>query len=73
MISAQAGQVLRDPGVVVRGERLRVCSRNSFAYEYVSLGKAPINTTRGPLAGPLQGDYESNSLNVIGFTVSHRF
>jgi long-chain fatty acid transport protein len=47
--------------------------RLGFAYEYVSLGKAEINTTRGPLAGTLQGDYESNSLNVIGFTVSHKF
>jgi long-chain fatty acid transport protein len=45
----------------------------SFAYEYVSLGSAPINTTRGPLAGTLQGDYSTNTLNVIGFTVSHRF
>lgn len=44
-----------------------------FAYEYASLGNAPINTTRGPLAGTLQGDYSANSLNVIGFTVSHRF
>jgi hypothetical protein len=34
---------------------------------------APINRTRGPLAGTLQGHYSTNSLNVIGFTVSHRF
>ena len=47
--------------------------RLSFAYEYVDLGSAPINTTRGPLAGTLQGDYSANSLNVIGFTVAHRF
>jgi len=47
--------------------------RLSFAYEYVNLGSAPINNTRGPLAGTLQGDYSSNSLNVIGFTVAHRF
>ena len=47
--------------------------RLSFAYEYVDLGSAPINTTRGPLAGTLQGDSSTNSLNVIGFTVAHRF
>ncbi|HSQ01468.1 MAG TPA: outer membrane protein transport protein [Candidatus Dormibacteraeota bacterium] len=47
--------------------------RLSFAYEYASLGSAPINTTRDPLAGTLQGDYSANSLNVIGFTVAHRF
>jgi len=47
--------------------------RLSFAYEYVSLGNAPINTTRGTLAGTLEGDYAANSLNVISFTVAHRF
>jgi long-chain fatty acid transport protein len=47
--------------------------RLSFAYEFASLGSAPINTTRGPLAGTLQGDYSTNSLNVFGFTVAHRF
>ncbi len=45
----------------------------SFAYEYASLGSAPIKTTRGPLAGTVQGDYSANSLNVIGFTVAHNF
>lgn len=44
-----------------------------FAYEYASLGDAPINTTRGDLTGTLQGDYQANSLNVIGLTVNHRF
>ena len=47
--------------------------RISFAYQYANLGSAPIDTTRGPLAGTLQGDYDSNSLNVIGFTVARRF
>ena len=47
--------------------------RLSFGYEYASLGSAPINTTRGALAGTLQGDYQANSLNVIGCTVAHRF
>ncbi|MEO8752090.1 MAG: outer membrane protein transport protein [Casimicrobiaceae bacterium] len=44
-----------------------------FAYEYASLGSAPVNTTRGPLSGTLQGDYSANTLNVLEFTVSHRF
>jgi long-chain fatty acid transport protein len=44
-----------------------------FAYEYASLGSAPINTTRSALAGTVQGDYSTNSLNVIQFTVNHRF
>jgi len=44
-----------------------------FAYEYASLGSAPINTTRSALSGTLQGDYSTNSLNVIQFTVNHRF
>lgn len=47
--------------------------RLTFAYEYVRLGSAAIDTTRGPLAGTLQGDYQTNSLNVFGFTVAHRF
>lgn len=45
----------------------------SFAYEYVNLGDAAIDSTRGPLAGTLQGDYDANSLNVFGFTIAHRF
>lgn len=44
-----------------------------FAYEYANLGSAPINTTRSPLTGTLQGDYATNTLNVLEFTVSHRF
>jgi len=44
-----------------------------LAYEYASLGSAPIDTTRNQRAGTLQGDYSTNSLNVISLTVSHRF
>ena len=44
----------------------------TFAYEYASLGSAPINQTRGPLTGTLQGDYQTNSLNVFEVTVNHR-
>jgi long-chain fatty acid transport protein len=44
-----------------------------FAYEYAHLGSAPLDTTRDELTGTLEGDYSTNSLNVIGLTVSHRF
>jgi long-chain fatty acid transport protein len=44
----------------------------TFAYEYAHLGSNPINQTRGPLAGTLQGDYQTNSLNVFEVTVNHR-
>lgn len=47
--------------------------RLGLAYEYVDLGSAPIDTTRGPLAGTLQGDYGTNSLNVVGLTLAYRF
>lgn len=47
--------------------------RLSLAYQYLSLGSAPIDATRGPLAGTLQGDYDANSVNVIGLTVARRF
>lgn len=47
--------------------------RVSFAYQYVNLGNGRIDTTRGPLAGTLQGDYEAYSVNVLGFTVARRF
>lgn len=47
--------------------------RLGFAYQYVSLGNAPIDTTRGPLAGTLQGDYDANAVNILGFTVARRF
>ena len=43
------------------------------AYEYASLGSAPINTTRGALSGTLQGDYQINSLNVFALPVTHNF
>ena len=44
----------------------------TFAYEYANLGRANLDLTRGPLAGTLQGDYQTNSLNVFEVTVSHR-
>jgi long-chain fatty acid transport protein len=47
--------------------------RLGLAYEYVSLGSAPIDTTRGPLAGTLQGDYGPNALSVVGLTLAYRF
>ena len=47
--------------------------RLGLAYEYVNLGSAPIETTRGPLAGTLQGEYDTNMLNVVGLTIAYRF
>ena len=47
--------------------------RLGLAYEFVDLGSAPIDTTRGPLAGTLQGDYGTNMLNVVGLTIAYRF
>lgn len=47
--------------------------RLGLAYEYVNLGSAPIDTTRGPLAGTLQGKYDTNMLNVVGLTIAYRF
>lgn len=42
-----------------------------FAYEYANLGSASVDTTRR--TGTLQGDYQSNSLNVFNLTVLRRF
>ena len=41
------------------------------SYEYASLGGANIDVTRP--AGRVQGDYQTNSLNVFSFTVIRRF
>lgn len=41
------------------------------AYEYASLGSAAIDSTRP--SGTVQGDYQTNSLNVFNFTVIRRF
>ena len=41
------------------------------AYEYADLGSANIDRTRP--SGTVQGDYETNSLNVFNLTVARRF
>ena len=41
------------------------------AYEYASLGGANLDITRA--SGTVQGDYQTNSLNVFNFTVIRRF
>ena len=41
------------------------------SYEYASLGGANIDVTRP--AGRVQGDYQTNSLNVFSLTVIRRF
>jgi len=43
-----------------------------MAYEFLYLGSAPINRS-GPIAGTLVGDYSTNMINFVNFTVSYRF
>ena len=43
----------------------------SAAYEYAALGSAPVNVQRP--SGTVEGDYQTNSLNVFNFTVARRF
>jgi long-chain fatty acid transport protein len=42
-----------------------------FAYEYANLGGADISVTRS--SGTVEGDYQTNSLNVFNLTVLRRF
>ncbi len=43
------------------------------AYTLIDAGSAPVNQSRGPLAGTLVGDYSPNLLHAIGFNLSWRF
>ena len=40
------------------------------AYEYLNLGNADINRSRGPLAGTLQGDYSTNEVHFFNVTLN---
>lgn len=42
------------------------------AYEYLNLGSADINRSRGPLAGTLQGDYSTNEVHFFNVTLNWR-
>ena len=40
------------------------------AYEYLNLGKADLDRSRGPLAGTLQGDYSTNEVHFFNVTLN---
>ena len=40
------------------------------AYEYLNLGNADLNRSRGPLAGTLQGDYSTNEVHALNVTIN---
>lgn len=44
-----------------------------FAYTFLDAGNAPINQTRGPLAGTVSGEYSSNYVHIVGISVNYRF
>ena len=43
------------------------------AYEFIDLGTSPVNLSRGPLAGVLQGKYDTNSAHVVSLTLEWRY
>ena len=43
------------------------------AYEYLDAGDAKIDQNRGPLAGELKGDYESNRIHFLAANIIWRF
>jgi long-chain fatty acid transport protein len=44
-----------------------------LGYEYIDLGKAELDSTRGPLSGTLEGEYETNAIHVINLTFIYTF
>jgi long-chain fatty acid transport protein len=44
-----------------------------LAYTFLDAGSAPVNETRGPLSGTIQGDYSSNYYNVVALYIGMRF
>jgi long-chain fatty acid transport protein len=44
-----------------------------FGYEYVDLCRAPLDVSRGPLAGRLEGDYERNAIHILLLNSTIRF
>jgi long-chain fatty acid transport protein len=43
------------------------------AYEYMNAGDADLDRERGPLAGRIQGDYQSNDFHFFNVNFSWRF
>jgi hypothetical protein len=44
-----------------------------LAYTFLYAGSAPVNETRGPLSGTIQGDYSSNYYNIVALYLGMRF
>jgi long-chain fatty acid transport protein len=44
-----------------------------FAYEYLDAGDAKIDQFRGPLAGRLVGEYDTNEIHIIAVNLSWKF
>ena len=44
-----------------------------FAYEYLDAGKAEIDQFRGPLAGRLEGEYDTNEIHFFAINMSWKF
>jgi long-chain fatty acid transport protein len=44
-----------------------------FAYEYLDAGKAEIDQFRGPLAGRLEGEYDTNEIHFFAVNMSWKF
>jgi len=44
-----------------------------FAYEYLDAGDAKIDQFRGPLAGRLEGEYDTNEIHFFAFNLSWKF
>ena len=44
-----------------------------FAYEYMDAGDAEIDQFRGPLAGRLKGEYDTNEVHFFVFNVNWKF
>ena len=42
-------------------------------YEYMNAGDADLDRERGPLAGRIQGDYQSNDFHFFNVNLSWRF
>lgn len=44
-----------------------------FDYTFIDCGKGKIDQNRGPLAGHIVGEYDTNYINAFGFNVNWKF
>jgi hypothetical protein len=49
------------------------CARPAASYEYMNAGDADLDRERGPLAGRIQGDYQSNDFHFFNVNFGWRF